>query len=193
MKKCFFGFSVLLGLGLTSCNKGPDPTEPNYPAPTPYVWVQKPFFPLPIISIDNPLTVEGIELGRHLFYDTRLSGDNTQSCASCHNQDLAFTDNGKRFSEGITGAIGTRNSMPLFNLTWSSRFFWDGRAATLRQQVLLPVEDPIEMHDNLPGVVNELKATTLYPQLFGKAFGSEEITKKNGQSFGTVHFKHSLY
>lgn len=171
-------FVLFVGLiGMAACGNDPvDPPGPNFPAPTPYVWAQKPFFPQPVIPADNPLTVEGIELGRHLFYDNRLSGDNTQSCASCHNQQLAFTDNGNRFSTGITGAIGTKNSMPLFNLTWSSRFFWDGRAATLRQQVLLPVEDPIEMHDNLPGVVNELKATTLYPQLFGKAFGSEEIT-----------------
>lgn len=180
MKKPVFGYILLLGMGLVACDDEPiDPPGPSFPAPTPYTWNQKPFFPQPVIAADNPLTVEGIELGRHLFYDTRLSGDNTQSCASCHNQELAFTDNGKRFSTGITGAIGTKNSMPIFNLTWNSRFFWDGRAATLRQQVLLPVEDPIEMHDNLPGVVNELKATTLYPQLFGKAFGSEEITAQN--------------
>lgn len=168
---------VLLGLiTLGACK--PDQQNPpakTYPAPTPYVWVQKPFFPPPVVRSDNPLTVEGIELGRHLFYDTRLSGNQTQSCASCHNQALAFTDNGRRFSTGITGAVGSKNSMALFNLTWSNRFFWDGRVASLRQQVLMPIEDPIEMHDNLPNVVNKLKNTSLYPDMFGKAFGTDEI------------------
>ena len=156
---------------VVSCK--PEPTV--YPAPTPFQWVQKPFFPPPVVRTDNPLTIEGIELGRHLFFDKRLSGDNTQSCASCHNQSLAFTDNGRRYSVGITGAVGTKNSMPLFNLTWSNRFFWDGRASSLRQQVLLPIEDPIEMHDNLANVVGELERTPIYPAMFGKAFGDESI------------------
>ena len=173
-------YVALLGLItlLTACN--PDPVDPpnnnTYGEPTPFSWVSKPFFPPPAIKADNPLTVEGIELGRHLFFDTKLSGDNTQSCASCHNQVFAFTDNGARFSTGITGAVGTKNSMPMFNLVWQDRFFWDGRAASLREQVLLPIEDPTEMHDLLPSVVRELEQTTLYPTLFGKAFGDESIT-----------------
>jgi cytochrome c peroxidase len=121
--------------------------------------------------------MEGIELGRHLFYETKLSGHNTQACASCHNQELAFTDNGERFSTGITGAVGTRNSMPLFNLTWTNRFFWDGRVATMRAQVLLPIEDPTEMHESLENAIFKLQQTALYPELFGKAFGDEVITE----------------
>jgi cytochrome c peroxidase len=112
-----------------------------------------------------------------LFYETKLSGDNTQACASCHNQELAFTDNGERFSTGITGAVGTRNSMPLFNLTWTNRFFWDGRVATMRAQVLLPIEDPTEMHESLENAIFKLQQTALYPELFGKAFGDEVITE----------------
>ena len=168
-----FGGLLLLG----GCKPEEQAAPPKtYPAPTPYAWVQRPFFPPPVVKSDNPLTVEGIELGRHLFYDTRLSGNETQSCASCHNQSFAFTDNGRRFSTGITGAIGSKNSMPIFNLSWSNRFFWDGRASSLRQQVLLPIEDPIEMHDNLPNVVNKLQQTSLYPDLFGKAYGTDEIS-----------------
>ncbi|MFN3528391.1 MAG: cytochrome-c peroxidase [Bacteroidia bacterium] len=173
-KSLFLGVFVLLAL--VACKRDePDPGK-SFPAPTPYQLQQKPFFPPYVIPADNPLTVEGISLGRHLFYETKLSGDNTQSCASCHTQDLAFTDHGLRFSTGITGAVGTRNSMALFNLSWSNRFFWDGRVATLRQQVLLPIEDPIEMHESLPNAINKLKQTNLYPDLFGHAFGTEEIT-----------------
>jgi cytochrome c peroxidase len=166
-----------LAIAVMACK--PDLKEPKtYPAPTLYNFEQKPFFPPAIIPADNPLTVEGIALGRHLFFETKLSGDNTQSCGSCHNQALAFTDNGARFSTGITGAIGTRNSMPIFNLMWVPRFFWDGRSPNLRHQVLQPIQDPIEMHENLPNAINKLESTELYPDLFGKAFGSEEITSE---------------
>lgn len=169
---------LLVGLvmvGFSACKPELKPVK-EYPAPRPVSLTQKPFFPPAVVPADNPLTVEGIELGRHLFYETKLSGDNTQSCASCHNQELAFTDNGRRFSTGITGAVGSRNSMALFNLMWTNRFFWDGRVATLRQQVLLPIEDPIEMHESLQNAVAKLQQTTLYPDLFGKAFGSEDVT-----------------
>jgi cytochrome c peroxidase len=168
-------FVSILMLGFSACKPDLKPTK-EYPAPTPVSLAQKPFFPPAVVPADNPLTVQGIELGRHLFYETKLSGDNTQSCASCHNQELAFTDNGRRFSTGITGAVGTRNSMALFNLMWTNRFFWDGRVATLRQQVLLPIEDPIEMHESLQNAVAKLQQTTLYPDLFGKAFGSDVVT-----------------
>jgi len=152
------------------------PVTSNYPAPTPYTIPPTPGFPNPIIKADNPLTVQGIELGRALFYDPVLSGDNTQSCASCHNPQFAFTDNGKIFSTGITGAIGTRNSMPLFNLMWNTRYFWDGRSATLREQVLLPIQDPTEMHESLPNAIQELNAISAYRTRFGQAFGTEAIT-----------------
>ena len=177
MYKRLFVIYGLIAL-FTACKPDPVDKPKVYGAPTPFTWDQKPFFPPPPIKADNPLTVEGIELGRHLFFETKMSGDNTQSCGSCHNQELAFTDNGKRFSNGITGAVGTKNSMPMFNLVWQDRFFWDGRAASLREQVLMPIEDPTEMHDLLPNVVNKLNETDLYPELFGKAFGDEAITSE---------------
>lgn len=171
-------FVSLLLIGFASCKPDLKPSK-EYPAPTPFVLPAKPRFPPAAIPADNPLTVEGIELGRHLFYETKLSGNNTQSCASCHNQEFAFTDNGKQFSSGITGAVGSRNSMALFNLAYSpinNRFFWDGRVATLREQVLLPIEDPIEMHESLQNAIFKLEQTALYPELFGKAYGDEAIT-----------------
>lgn len=172
------GYLGLLGLFVIACR--PDepqtPITATYPAPTPYTIPATPGFPGPIIKADNPLTVEGIELGRALFYDPVLSGDNTQSCASCHNPTFAFTDNGNIFSTGITGAIGTRNSMPIFNLMWNTRFFWDGRAATLRQQVLMPITDPVEMHESLPNAIQELSAISAYQTRFGRAFGTADVT-----------------
>jgi cytochrome c peroxidase len=174
MKRLFL--LSLVVVGFMACKPETNPKK-EYPAPRPVTLATKPFFPPAVIPADNPLTMEGIELGRHLFYETKLSGDNTQACASCHNQELAFTDNGERFSTGITGAVGTRNSMPLFNLTWTNRFFWDGRVATMRAQVLLPIEDPTEMHESLENAIFKLQQTALYPELFGKAFGDEVITE----------------
>jgi cytochrome c peroxidase len=125
----------------------------------------------------NPLTNEGVELGRHLFYEKKLSRDNSQSCGSCHNQKLAFTDNGRKFSIGITGAIGRRNSMPLFNLFYHKQgLFWDGRSLTLHEQALEPIIDPTEMNETLDNVVKKLSEESLYRELFMKAFGSEEVT-----------------
>ena len=178
MKLRVLGNLVVIAGFVVACK--PDEPKPPfnaaYPPPTAYNITSLPSFPGAIIKADNPLTVEGIELGRALFYDPVLSGDNTQSCASCHNPQFAFTDNGKVFSTGITGAIGTRNSMPLFNLMWNTRYFWDGRAATLREQVLMPIEDPTEMHENLPNAIQKLVSIPAYKTRFGKAFGTEAVT-----------------
>lgn len=165
-------------LAIVACR--PDDPQPpitnTYSAPTAFNLPVVPGFPGPIVKADNPLTNEGIALGRALFYDPVLSGNNTQSCGSCHNPQFGFTDNGKALSTGITGAIGTRNSMPIFNLMWNTRYFWDGRAATLREQVLMPIQDPIEMHENLPNAIQELTAMPAYKTRFGQAFGTEDIT-----------------
>lgn len=135
--------------------------------------------PQPVIPDDNRLTVEGVNLGKELFFDKILSRDNTQSCASCHNQSFAFTDNLRDFSIGINGDKGSRNSMALFNLFYHNNgFFWDGRAATLREQSLMPIEDPLEMDSDLDEVVQKLNSTSKYPRLFNEAFGSSEITSE---------------
>jgi hypothetical protein len=131
-------------------------------------------FPQVALPLDNPLTKEGVELGERLFHDTRLSINNSQSCASCHDRELAFSD-AKRVSLGAQGQVGKRQSMPLFNLAWSQAFFWDGRAATLRQQVLMPITDAHEMNEQLPRVIEKLAGEEA---AFEQAFGSGEITEE---------------
>lgn len=132
-------------------------------------------FPQVRLPVDNPLTAEGVALGQRLFHETQLSINNTQACATCHDRAHAFAD-ARRFSLGAEGAVGTRNAMPLFNLAWSQAFFWDGRAATLRQQVLMPVQDAHEMNETLPRVVAKLDADASYRRAFAQAFGSAGIT-----------------
>lgn len=136
------------------------------------------------IPADNPLTVEGIALGKKLFYDKLLSADNTISCSSCHAPEHAFSDN-KAFSVGVGGAMGTRNAMPLFNIAWADvllndahRYFWDGRKASIEDQVLGPLGDPNEMNQDLSELVSELKQSSVYPPLFKKAFGTDSITMR---------------
>lgn len=143
-------------------------------APTPYELQIPSHFPDMIIPEDNPMTVEGVELGRKLFYEKKLSGDNSMSCGACHAPSSAFSDP-NQFSEGIDGIEGNRNSMALINLGWNKFFFWDGRASTLEEQILMPVEDPIEMHDTWPAVIAELNASQEYKNLFFKAFGTAGI------------------
>ena len=143
---------------------------------TPYRLTISSRFPRPALPLDNPLTEQGVQLGCALFNDPRLSINNSQSCASCHDLAIAGVDHRGALSAGAEGKPGTRNAMPLFNLAWKNSFFWDGRAATLREQVLLPIQNPVEMHETLTNVVSKLAATTNYPAQFAAAFGSTEIT-----------------
>jgi cytochrome c peroxidase len=145
------------------------------PNASPYHLTISQFAPQPDLPRDNPLTGEGVALGGKLFFDRRLSADDSESCATCHNPHLAFAQP-RRFSRGIDGEIGTRNAMPLENLAWKNSFFWDGRAATLREQVLQPIQNPIEMHESLANVVAKISADQNYPRLFQNAFGSPQIT-----------------
>jgi len=145
------------------------------PNATPYRLTISQFAPQPDLPHDNPLTDEGVALGGRLFFDRRLSAGNLESCATCHNPRQAFSQP-RRFSRGIDGDIGTRNAMPLENLAWKSSFFWDGRAATLREQVLQPIQNPIEMHESLANAVAKISADQDYHRLFASAFGSPEIT-----------------
>ena len=141
---------------------------------TPYILKIPSHFPDMPIPLDNPMTVEGVALGRKLFYEKKLSGDNTMACAACHAPSSAFSDP-NQFSEGIDGILGNRNSMPLINLGWNQSFFWDGRAQTLEEQIILPVIDPIEMHDTWMNVSSELQSSVEYRNMFFKAFGTTEI------------------
>lgn len=127
------------------------------------------------IPSDNPVTKAGVKLGRNLFYEKKLSLDNSISCGSCHVQKNAFSDP-NRLSAGVNGLLGKRNAMALSNLMWQKDFFWDGRAKSLEEQALMPIKDAHEMQETLENVVLKLKNDPLYPPLFQQAFGVEEIT-----------------
>lgn len=125
---------------------------------------------------DNQVTDWGATLGRVLFYDKSLSINNSISCASCHKQENGFTDN-TVLSRGFNNGTTARHSMSLVNAIYypNRRFFWDERAATLEQQVLIPVQDAVEMGMRLDTLVNRLRTTPHYPFLFEKAFGNSTI------------------
>ncbi|AUC74889.1 cytochrome-c peroxidase [Olleya sp. Bg11-27] len=175
-------YSVIC-LFLFSCSSDEDSTAEAY-VPIPYQLEIPSLFQTkliaPVIPINNKLTVEGVALGKRLFYDTLLSADNTKACASCHSPAQAFTD-ANQFSVGITGVSGTRNSMPLFNLAWNfdDKYFWDGRALGLENQALDPVVHPNELgNDSWEPVEARLNADAEYPTLFKQAFGTATITKQ---------------
>lgn len=123
---------------------------------------------------DNPLSREGFELGRRLFYDARLSKTQTISCASCHIQQFAFSDTA-RFSRGIHDRTGDRNSMSLANIGWSSRFFWDGRAEHLKDQIHNPVIDTREMGSTWEDIITYVRSEAYYRDAFRKVFPKEKI------------------
>ena len=161
------------------------------------VWDQTPYtlgfgdFPPPPIAPDNALTNQGVKLGRMLFYEKRLSKDNTMSCASCHRQQHAFADT-NQFSIGVDGHPGGRQAMAVFNMAWNTNeFFWDGRAHLLRDQSLLPIQDSLEMAETLPNAVAKLKAVQAYKDQFKRAFGSEEITSEK-MSLAMEQFMNSI-
>ena len=167
--------------GIASCSDDPDtdaraPSEPKGPsapkAPTPLEDFEAPFvfgrFQLPP---DNLLTRESVEVGRRLFYDPRLSGTNTVSCSTCHEQRLAFTD-GKRTAVGVSGQPLAFNSMSLANLMWGPRhFFWNGRVDSLEEQALVPIQSPDEMAQDLDELVEEIGKDETYRELFDVAYG----------------------
>ena len=149
-------------------------TEPGTP-PEPVTIVVPGFPPMPETP-DNPLTRQGIELGRRLFYDPILSGDHTQSCGSCHAPEFAFTDHGKRVSVGIDDIEGTRSTPAIINAAWSVDLFWDGRAEDLEEQAMGPVPNPIEMHLEWEEAERRLQAHAEYPAMFQAAFGTDKAT-----------------
>jgi cytochrome c peroxidase len=176
----FCSFGCILACGRMEGDEG-DLTQFAY-KPTPYS-IQKPaHFPEMAIPAGNPMTKEGIALGRMLFYDPILSADSTQSCSSCHFPEGSFTDQ-RSTSAGIDGILGTRSSMSLMNIGFvRTPLFWDGRVASLEDQALLPVEDPIEMHNTWVNALTDLRSHPTYPRMFREAFGmnnKSEITKEH--------------
>ena len=171
--------SVLLSalvLGAAGCHHGdPTPVEPATPAPTAYTLTVPAGFPTPVIPADNPLTNEGVALGRLLFYEKALSSTGTMSCGSCHQQSKAFTD-GKALAVGVDGIANPRGAMSLTNVLWSTTLQWDGAFTALEAQGQHPIENPIELHQSLATGVAKLQAISSYPPLFKAAFGTSVIT-----------------
>lgn len=135
-----------------------------------------PYYLVPVISPkDNMPSKAGGELGRRLFYDTLLSGNKKQSCASCHRQVLSFTD-GKEITIGSIGQKARRNSMALINMGFQNKFFWDGRASTLEELIHFPVTDPLEMNADTTEIETRLNKDSSYHALFCEVFGTDTIT-----------------
>jgi cytochrome c peroxidase len=150
----------------------------NYASPT----LPPNFLVPPIINQDdtpatNAVSDAGATLGRVLFYDKRLSTNQTISCSSCHQREHGFADP-RRFSTGFNGGQTARNAMGLTNARWYLRrhFFWDERANTLEDQVLMPIQNSVEMGMTLDTLVSRLSAEPFYTNLFNNAFGSPEVT-----------------
>lgn len=181
-----FGFAFLLLLAVSACRKI-DNFEYD---PTPYV-LEHGGLPEPNIPLDNPLTVEGVKLGRMLFYETAMSRNNTLSCGTCHLQENAFSDP-RTFSLGVDELPGKRHAMSAVNLVYNSNeFFWDGRAHLLRDQALMPIQDHLEMDESISRVVSKLTAKDIYRAQFIKAFGSSEINALK-ISLALEQFMHSI-
>ena len=132
----------------------------------------------PFLPKQNTLTIEGVKLGRLLFYDPILSSNNEMSCGSCHIQSKAFTD-GRNLAIGTYGDTLTRNTMSLVNLAWSNEFFWDGRTSSLERLARDPITNPLEMAQDTVELVLELNSHKHYPELFNMAFPEEAISMKN--------------
>ncbi len=150
-------------------------TDTSATTSTAWTWQLPAFFPVPAVPADNPMSVAKVELGRHLFYDPRLSGNGLQSCGSCHQQDKAFTD-GLPVAIGSTGELHPRNTQSLVNVVYSPTLTWANPSlVSLEKQMEVPLfsEHPIELgvHDgNKALVMARFAADPLYQQLFAQAY-----------------------
>lgn len=170
----------LLGVVFSFCSQG-DPVDeikdPDPKAPTPLEIKIPQNFPDPAYNLaSNPPTVEGVALGKRLFYDARLSRTNSISCGFCHMQPTAFTHHGHDVSHGVDDKLGRRNSLPVQNLIFYKTFFWDGGVHNLDLVPLNPLGNVVEMDETIENVIEKLQADTKYKEQFSKAFGSEQIT-----------------
>jgi len=133
-------------------------------------------WPQPLYDFSkNPLTEEGFQLGRKLFYDGRLSKDGNFPCASCHQQFAAFATYDHNLSHGFNNNFTRRNAPALFNLAWQKEFMWDGGINHLDLVPLAPLTDSNEMAEDMQHVLNKLRADTVYRKMFKAAFGDETI------------------
>ena len=119
-----------------------------------------------------------VELGKILFFDRRLSSNDSMTCVSCHSPQLGFGD-GERLSKGVSGNRTRRHAPSLFNLAWSKTFFWDGRATSLEEQLLGPLSNPDELNMPMDALVVKLKGVPFYVQAFERVYPGSGLTRKN--------------
>ena len=147
--------------------------------PEPYHLELPPGLPAPVYDLSqNPLTKQGIALGRHLFYDPKLSRDSSISCGFCHQQFAAFGHFDHALAHGVEGRIGTRSVPTLFNLIWQKNFMWDGGVNNLEIQPLTPLTDENEMGMDLGVLIKRLQADAGYRKMFKAAYGTEEVNSQ---------------
>ena len=181
--------SLLLFVLAVACQtqNDPNPTpDPVTPQPggggavytTTPVTLRKPanFPDVEYVIAQNPLTVEGIRLGKALFYDPQLSRDGTISCGFCHQQFAGFGHSDHPLSHGIEGKFGTRNVPGVQNLAWSRAFFWDGGVTNLDELPISPIKNPVEMDLPFSEALNRVQTSPQYPAMFKAAFGSDTVT-----------------
>src|SRR5262245_8047063 len=145
----------------------------------------------PAAPPDNPLTPAKAALGRRLFFDPVLSGDRTVSCASCHVPGHGFAGT-EAVAVGVQGRKGRRNAPSLLNVAYGTSFFWDGRAASLEEQALLPIRDPLELNSSPEEVVRRLRADPSYVAQFREAFGADGEVTAGNLARAVVSFERSL-
>lgn len=137
-------------------------------------------FPEITYNLDNnPLTDAGVELGKKLFYEGRLSSNNAIACAFCHEQAFAFTHHGHNLSHGVNGGIGFRNAQPIQNMAYQTSFMWNGSATHLDLQPIIPITSEVEMGETLSNVVQKLSSDSYYQEQFARAFDDGEVSSEN--------------
>jgi len=188
------GCTILLSYGLGSCRKTDNPNN--------LTLVEQEIlegFPTPHYRFaDNPLSKEGIELGRQLFYDGRLSKDINHPCSSCHQQIAAFGTYEHDRSHGYNGSHTLRNAPVLFNLAWQDKFHWDGEFKSFYEEAVQPINGHIEMAESFNGVIDKLQKDASYRKQFKMIFRTEFISPEHvlkalAQFTGTLTSVNSKY
>ncbi len=177
--KVIISFCLFIAAALLLMSAAKDDSYSPY-APKPLSFNIPKGWPKPANNIftKNKLTEEGFQLGKKIFYDSRLSSDKEVSCASCHQPFAAFATFDHDLSHGVGNTLTTRNAPALMNLAWMTSYHWDGGINHIEVQPLSPLTAPNEMNSSLDSVLQFLKADDEYKQLFKKAFGNANITSQ---------------
>lgn len=160
-------WTAVVGIVVLAGGPGLEPASAQTPCRPPTPAGLDAYVPVPE---ENPLTVERVALGRELFHDPLLSRDRSRSCASCHLPERAFADS-LAVSPGIEGRRSGRNAPTLLNRAWGEAFFWDGRASSLEEAVLMPITDTTELDLPIEELVRRLERSATYRRAFRRAFG----------------------